>query len=557
MYFQIPKANFMKRLGCLFIFLILILSPLKAQENMRGLKRANAEVSEMQEGKNYLFAVGIDQYTKWLKLGNAVNDAKGIVELLTQSFGFETPVEPLFNEKATKANITKSLGKVRRMLKPEDNLFIFFAGHGVTLTDTVGDQIIESGYIVPVDGAGLESDDRDTYFKIDPFLNRISLFPARHINLVLDACHSGLALGSEASSYRAEVMYEMELESKISRRVLTSARAEQLASDVGPLSDHSLFTGMLVDGMQTGKADIDKNGLITTSELGLYLEQSVSDFSKGRQIPDFGSFGLDQRGEMTFELNSNSPSFLLTNAYNQLRNGQVNRFLETYRKIEQLDLPIDKTANLTYRYAILTRNIDLALKVMEQRLSDSQAGIAPLSEEEEEAFTERIPSLRHWADLLESPNLDPDSIEIDLLGMDTTTLSPVQQDELAVEYNLPNETLYSFKIRNKSSQPIYPYALFVDESGDIFPILLLPHHQDYPDNEKIYRDGLAPGASTYTAPLFHAFGKGWFIDLKLFFTNKPYDHLLLNTVYVHLETYREQRKRPDDMVSRTFRLIFK
>jgi len=547
----------MRYLCLLLLVLTSLLPDLQAQEGVRGVRRANALVSEVEEGKNYLLAIGIDQYSKWLKLGNAVNDAEGMVELLTQSFGFETPVEPLYNEKASRLNIDKSLEQVRRMLEPEDNLVVFFAGHGVTLTDTVGDQIIESGYIVPVDGAGLENDERDTYFKIDHLLNRLSLFPARHVNIILDACHSGLALGSEASSYRAEVLYEMELESKLSRRVLTSARSEQLASDVGPLKNHSLFTGMLIEGMQTGRADIDKNGLITTSELGLYLEQNVSDYSEGRQIPDFGSFRLDERGEMTFELNSNSPSFLLSNAHNQLRNGQVNRFLETYRKIEKLDLAIDKTANLTYRYALLTRNISLALSVMEQRLQGSRSGIAPLREEEEEEFSERIPSLRHWADILESPNLHPDSIEIELLNKDTHAITPVHIDSLAVECNLPNESLYFFRITNKSSRPVYPYALFVDESGDIFPILLLPYNESFPQNERIYREGLAPGESTYTAPLFHGFGKGWFVDLKLYFTNKPYNYLLLNTVYVHLETYREKMKRPEDMVSRTFRLIFR
>jgi hypothetical protein len=538
---------------------MLIFAPpaMQAQEEVRGVRRANTALAEVEEGKNYLLAIGVDQYSKWLKLGNAVSDAKGIVDLFTQSFGFETPVEPLYDAKATRLNITKSLEQVRRMLEPEDNLVVFFAGHGVTLTDTVGDQIIESGYIVPVDGAGLETDERDTYFKIDHLLNRLSLFPARHVNIILDACHSGLALGSEASSYRAEVLYERELESKLSRRVLTSARAEQLASDVGPLKDHSLFTGMLIDGLQTGRADIDKNGLITTSELGLYLEQSVSDYSEGRQIPDFGSFGLDERGEMTFELNNNSPSFLLTNAYNQLRNGQVNTFLETYRKIEKLDLPIDKTAYLTYRYAILTRKIDLALSVMEQRLQDSRSGISPLSEEEEEGFAERIPSLKHWSDILESPNLDPDSIQVELLGKDTLAIVPVHEDSLAVECKLPNESLYFFRITNKSSRPVYPYALFVDESGDIFPILLLPHHKNYPQNERIYRKGIAPGESTFTAPLFHKFGKGWFVDLKLFFTHKPYDYLVLSTVYVHHETFKEEMDRPEDMVSRTFRLIFR
>lgn len=530
-----------------------------AQDTLRGAIKLNSSTStEFQRGENYLFVVGIDKYQKWLTLGNAVSDARGIVKVLTENFGFTLPVPPLYDEKATRKNIEESLEQVRRTLSRDDNLVIFFAGHGHTRTDSIGEELaIESGYLIPVDGAGLQEDKLNTYLKIDHLLNLFSLYPARHVTLILDACHSGLALGGEAESYRSAVEYAQNLESKISRRVLTSARADQLASDVGPLPNHSLFTGTMIEGLRTGKADIDKNGLITSSELGLYLEQEVSDYSNGNQIPDFGSFRLDDRGEMIFELNSNSPAYLITNAYNQLENGNVRAFIKTYQKIEQLDLPIEQISDLTYRYYFLSRNIDKALEALQARFESSKSGLHPLSQAEEEGLAEKIPSLKHWADILEAPNLDPDSIQIELLNnKDTTRIDPVHTDTVAIQCNLPNKINYSFRITNKSTKPLFPYALFVDESGDLFPILLFPYNEKYPQNERFYREGLRPGESTLVAPLRHEYGDRWFVNVKFFFTNTPFNHMVLSPVYVHMETYTNALKRPEDMVSRTFRLVF-
>ena len=534
-------------------------SCLFAQDPDRGISMPEATFSsEFRKGKNYLFVVGIDKYQKWLKLRNAVNDAEGIVKLLTENFGFTLPVPPLYDEQATRKNIEESLEKVRRSLTKDDNLVIFFAGHGHTRTDTIGGKLaVESGYLIPVDGAGWEEDRLNTYIKIDHLLNLFSLYPARHVTVILDACHSGLALGVEAEAFRSAVKYAENLESKISRRVLTSARAEQLASDVGPLPNHSLFTGTMIEGLLTGRADIDQNGLITTSELGLHLEQEVSENSNGKQIPDFGSFDLDDRGEMILELNSNSPAYLITNAYNQLENGNVRGFIKTYQRIEQLKLPIEQTSDLSYRYNILIRKIDKALEALTARFESSKNGQFPLSQVEEEGLAEKIPSLRHWADILESPNLDPDSIQIELFDRDTAKINPVHLDTLAVECNLPNNTVYTFRITNKSSEPIFPYALFIDESGDLFPLLLLPFNKKFPQNERIYREGLQPGESTFIAPLRHEYGNKWFVDVKFYFTNQTFNHLVLSPVYVHMETYTEVLERPEDMVSRTFRLIFK
>jgi hypothetical protein len=98
--------------------------------------------------------------------------------------------------------------------------------------------------------------------------------------------------------HRDRPRYERDLVTRMSRKVITSARRDQRALDGGPVPDHSLFTGTLIDGLDNKKADLDGNNLVTSSELGLYVQQQVGQASKSEQTPDCGSFLLDDRGEM-------------------------------------------------------------------------------------------------------------------------------------------------------------------------------------------------------------------------------------------------------------------
>jgi hypothetical protein len=59
-----------------------------------------------------------------------------------------------------------------------------------------------------------------------------------------------------------------------------------------------LFTGTLIEALTSGQADLDRNCIVTFSELALFLEQRVGQTSGARQTPDHGAFHLDDRGEL-------------------------------------------------------------------------------------------------------------------------------------------------------------------------------------------------------------------------------------------------------------------
>lgn len=143
-----------------------------------------------------------------------------------------------------------------------------------------------------------------TWIDLDAWLRRISLLPALHILVIIDACHSGVALHPRMRSRDIDMRQHGSfdyLRSRSSRHVLTSARAEQVAADGGPNDHHSLFTTLLLEALDT-LPGVGVQRLVTGSALALHVRDQVSSFAT--QIPDFGRFGSDDRGDLVLELGS-------------------------------------------------------------------------------------------------------------------------------------------------------------------------------------------------------------------------------------------------------------
>lgn len=258
---------------------------------------------KLARGRDVIAVIGIDQYHHLQTLHNAVSDAQGVRKLFIEQLHFVELTQPLFDEQATQdAVISLVRDDLASKLQPEDSLVLFFSGHGYTETRKVGTKEVRTGYLVPVEGDRLEAHRFSTYLKLDAFLEDVANLPARHVLLILDACYSGFALGEAVKVVRGTERYTRDLSYRMSRRVITSAMADQPALDSGPIAGHSLFTGTLIEALAYGKADNESQGYVTGTELGLYLQKNVAASSNSSQTPDFGAFELDDRGELVISL---------------------------------------------------------------------------------------------------------------------------------------------------------------------------------------------------------------------------------------------------------------
>jgi uncharacterized caspase-like protein len=253
------------------------------------------------DGRMCIAVIGIDRYRTWSPLRNAVSDARGALNLFLD-LGFEPACAPLYDEAATADALHRLVTDDLAALGPQDSLVLFFAGHGHTVVRTYpGATSVtkKEGYIIPVDG------DRpggriSTWLRLDTWLSDVAHAPVRHLLVVLDACHSGIALDPviwRSSDVDSTGAIEP-LRARRSRRVITSALDDQRAMDSGPVPGHSLFTGCLIEALTGGLAASAGESLVTGTDIGRYVQRRVSSYPDSSQTPDFGALELDDRGEL-------------------------------------------------------------------------------------------------------------------------------------------------------------------------------------------------------------------------------------------------------------------
>lgn len=269
---------------------------------LNELRDVERVVATQPAGRNAIAVIGIDRYHHWPRLSNAVCDATGAATTFKR-LGFEEVTEALLDERATGKAVHELVSDDLMALGPYDNLVLFYAGHGGTRRHRLGQQEIKTGYLVPVDAVDSPSK-VSTWIELDSWLRAVALLPAKHILVMLDACHSGIALHTvlkwrDVTSSQAEPLST--LNARRSRRIITSGLDDQATLDSGPIHGHSLFTGCMIEGLTHGVRR-SASQWITGSELGLYIQRRVEAYPGSRQTPDFGSFAFDDRGEMVIPL---------------------------------------------------------------------------------------------------------------------------------------------------------------------------------------------------------------------------------------------------------------
>ena len=266
--------------------------------------RAAAKTAEAQplEPKPALYReswavlIGIDDYTKWPKLRYAVNDANGMRDILVRKFKFKPEhVFTLVNREATRENILSVLADKLgnpQLVKRDDRVFVFFAGHGITRKLPSGRDL---GYIVPVEAD--VSNYHGQSISMTNFQDIAEAIPAKHVLFVMDSCYSGLGLTRGGRADQSQ-NYLMEISRRSARQMLTAGGADQQVADNGP-NGHSVFTWTLLQALE-GKGDLNNDGFITASELAAYIGPVVSSLS--HQTPAFGNLPGSEGGEFVFEL---------------------------------------------------------------------------------------------------------------------------------------------------------------------------------------------------------------------------------------------------------------
>jgi hypothetical protein len=241
--------------------------------------------------ESYALVVGVSDYTSgWPKLPGVKRDIEEVARAL-ERHGFQvTKVEnpdSLQLEKSFKEFIDA------HGMGVETRLVFYFAGHGHTVKRSFGD---EMGYIVPAD-APLPSRDPSGFIskamdmqQMETYARRIE---SKHALFLFDSCFSG-SIFALARAVPASIGYKT---SRPVRQFITSGSADE------EVPDKSVFREQFVAALD-GEADANRDGYVTGSELGEFLQDRVVNYTKGSQHPQYGKIrnpNLD-KGDFVFAL---------------------------------------------------------------------------------------------------------------------------------------------------------------------------------------------------------------------------------------------------------------
>ena len=184
-----------------------------------------------KEGRRLALLVGNNDYkTPIPELETPIADVGKTAEILKTRFGFETRLL----KNASKAQIVEALNRVAAEAAPEDNVLLFYAGHGYLMDDT------KMGFWIPVDASVKTAANWISNTDISKLLAAIR---ARQLILVSDSCFSGSLTREQKITYSGKPKTEEVLRRR-SVLVLSSGGDEPV-SDEGK-EGHSIFAWNLI-----------------------------------------------------------------------------------------------------------------------------------------------------------------------------------------------------------------------------------------------------------------------------------------------------------------------
>lgn len=205
------------------------------------------------EGRNYIIAIGIDQYKSALVKDfanrNCEKDCNDLIEVLTLNYeNFELYKDSkLINEKATKAAIQ---GAIKEFVNDPDanntnnNLVLFFSGHGGTTKQGFND----TGCWIPHGCATLDYDNVVTNDDLKPLIKRIA---TQNFLLISDACLSGRIFDEIAPDLHTASASRVN-DKEISRWAIVSSRSDEPSKSGGP-GKNSQFSEALINVLRSCK----------------------------------------------------------------------------------------------------------------------------------------------------------------------------------------------------------------------------------------------------------------------------------------------------------------
>ena len=228
--------------------------------------------------------------------GIPTNDVEALAGLLKDEYGFE--VKTVLDHEATRTGILASLTRLRKECDENDNVLVYYAGHGQLPESQVGTWI-------PCDAKNQEEG-----ISTSEIRDRLSNLPAKRVLLMSDSCFSGSFLTRGVMATKAEIVTDNQEAVAISsalvenyrdgREVITSGNLSTVPNaGVGSMRNHSPFAGTLLRALENAP----RGSALGTTDLFVevyYNMQRVENRPKTSSRPQRGTLPGHAGGEFFF-----------------------------------------------------------------------------------------------------------------------------------------------------------------------------------------------------------------------------------------------------------------
>ncbi|MEM9555364.1 MAG: caspase family protein [Acidobacteriota bacterium] len=230
----------------------------------------SASLNELPFGGYHALVIGNSSYRALPAIESAARDARLVADLLRSKYGFE--VRLLID--ADRLAIMAALNDLREQLTSEDNLLVYYAGHGER--DAAG----RAAYWQPVDA---DADSTVRWIPNEVVTEHLDLIPARHVFVVADSVYSGLRTRSSIAALPRGMTNE---ERYFHIKLLLDKRARLVLSSGGPGTDGtapkqarpSRFADTFVELLE------QNDGILEASRLYVEINERLADRGAGLEF---------------------------------------------------------------------------------------------------------------------------------------------------------------------------------------------------------------------------------------------------------------------------------
>lgn len=207
-----------------------------------------------------------------------IKDARRLRDVLVNQYTIDPEnIDTLFNK--SRSEILDIFLTKASMLTDNDNLLIFYAGHG-TIKSYNDDK--EAAFLIPTDAI---KDKTYQYIRSEDLKDLLESTKARHVLILLDACFSGALLRESPQSVPTDIKEQNKF---ASRKVMTSGNVEEVP-------DSSIFIQYLIKSLEENVEEY-----LSTNDIWKKIGRVVEDESK-KQPRYMAIEGVgDKRGQFIF-----------------------------------------------------------------------------------------------------------------------------------------------------------------------------------------------------------------------------------------------------------------